>query len=323
MARPLRLEFPGAVYHVIVRGNERKPVFRDDADRRWYLDRLARQGRDLGFSIFAYCLLGNHAHLAVRAGAAPLSRLMARLQSSYTQYFNRRHGRVGHLFQGRYKAFLVEEDPYLLSLIRYIHDNPVKARLVRRPQDYPWSSDRYYRRGGGPEWLDTGLVLAMLGKTRKRASANYAALMSGEGDGEPYDDAPSWAQAVKGSSDFAEETFARLGEPAPRRRELSIASVAAQVSKVEQIEERRLHTVGRGRHEAGARLLVAWVCREAGGLSLASVAKYFGRDASTIVNGVERLEQRMAADRTLRRRAESLAEHFRKASGSDKTKRND
>ena len=110
MARPLRIGFPGALHHVIVRGNERKAVFSDDSDREDYLRRLAHYREKFGFRLLAYCLMSNHIHLAIERGRDPLSRIMAGLQSSYTQYFNRRHGRVGHLFQGRYKAFLVEKD---------------------------------------------------------------------------------------------------------------------------------------------------------------------------------------------------------------------
>jgi REP element-mobilizing transposase RayT len=130
MARPIRVEVAGGLYHVIVRGNERRAVFRDDADRAKYLQRLAHYREKLSFQVLAYCLLDNHVHLAIETGKPPLSKVMAGLQSSYTQYFNRRHDRAGHLFQGRYKAFLVEEDPYALALIRYIHENPVKAHLV-------------------------------------------------------------------------------------------------------------------------------------------------------------------------------------------------
>ena len=142
MARPIRIESAGALYHVIVRGNERKAVFRDDGDRNDYLGRLGHYGEKFGFRLLAYCLMDNHVHLAIETGKAPLSRIMAGLQSSYTQYFNRRHKRVGHLFQGRYKAFLIQRDRYALALLRYIHENPVKAGIVASPQEYRWSSDR-------------------------------------------------------------------------------------------------------------------------------------------------------------------------------------
>src|SRR5713226_7604890 len=197
MARPLRLEFPGALYHVIVRGNERKAVFRNDGDRLDYLERLGRYGKKFGFRLLAYCLMDNHVHLAIETGKAPLSRIMAGLQSSYTQYFNRRHDRVGHLFQGRYKAFLVEEDPYALALLRYIHENAVKAKVVERPEQYGWSSDRFYRRGRGPEWLDCDRLLRMLGRGRSAAAREYRRLMREQIE-EPYEEVPSWGGAVKG-----------------------------------------------------------------------------------------------------------------------------
>ena len=119
MARPTRLEAEGAVYHVIGRGNERKAIFRDDRDREAYLERLERYRERFGFRLYAFCLLDNHVHLALERGPVRLSRVMLALHGSYSQFFNRRHGRVGHLFQGRFKAFLVEKDRYLLALIRY------------------------------------------------------------------------------------------------------------------------------------------------------------------------------------------------------------
>ncbi len=197
MPRPLRLEAEGAIYHVIARGNERKLIFRDDDDRREYLDRLIRCRERFGLGVLAYCLMGNHLHLAVERGATKLSRVMLALQSAYTQWFNRRHDRVGHLFQGRYKAFVIEKDRYLLALVRYIHRNPVEAGLARRPQDYPWSSDRYYRRGQAPEWLDVDDVLPLLGQSRRVAVARYRRLMGGEVE-ETYESLKAYAQAIKG-----------------------------------------------------------------------------------------------------------------------------
>lgn len=216
MARPLRLEMPGGLYHVLVRGNERRDVFRDDRDRTRYLERLAHYQQKFGFQVWAYCLMSNHVHLAIARGEARLSRIMAGLQSSYTQYFNRRHRRSGHLFQGRYKAYLVEKDRYALALIRYIHENPSKARMVSRPEEYVWSSDRYYRRGHGPEWLEIDRVLQMLGRGRSAAIRAYRRLMR-EAVAEDYDDLPSWGQAVKGDEAFAARVFVAAGEPEPLR----------------------------------------------------------------------------------------------------------
>ena len=190
MARPLRLEVSGGLYHVIARGNERKAIFRDDRDRAKYLERLAFYREKFGFQLLGYCLMGNHVHLAIETGKVPLSKVMAGQQSSYTQYFNWRHERVGHLFQGRYKAFLVEKDPYALALIRYIHDNPLKAGLVEKAEQYGWSSDRFYRSGKGPAWLDMDRILRMLGRSRSGAVREYRRLMRESGQCRQWGQSP-------------------------------------------------------------------------------------------------------------------------------------
>ena len=200
------MEAEGAVYHVIVRGNERRAVFRDDADREAYLERLSKGRERFGFRLLAFCLMGNHVHLAIERGPEKLARVMLTLQSAYAQSFNRRHGRVGHLFQGRYKAFLVEKDRHLLALVRYIHENPVKAGGVAKPQDYAWSSDRQYRRGKGLKWLDVDRLLGMLGRGRSAAVRGYRKLMREELE-EPYEKVESWGQAVKGDETFADRAF--------------------------------------------------------------------------------------------------------------------
>src|SRR6185295_936009 len=211
-ARPPRIEFPGALYHVIARGNERKAIFRDDADREFYLRRLAHYREKHGFFVWAYCLMDNHVHLGLEMGKVPLSRVMAGLQTSYTQYFNRRHGRAGHLFQGRYKAFLVEKDRYDLAMLRYIHENPIKSRMVKRASEHAWSSDRYFRRGEGPSWLDMDRVLPLLGRTRSSAAARYRHLMREPVD-QPYEELQAHGQVVKGDEAFADRILEEAAEP--------------------------------------------------------------------------------------------------------------
>ncbi len=305
MARPLRIEFPGALYHVIVRGNERKAVFRDDADREFYLRRVAHYREKFGFGLLAYCLMTNHVHLAIEAGREPLSRIMAGLQSSYTQYFNRRHGRVGHLFQGRYKAFLVEKDPYALALLRYLHENPVKARIVTKPEEYVWSSDRHYRRGRGPEWLDVDRLLAMLGTRRSAAIRAYRQLMREEVEA-PYEEVASWGQAVKGDKPFADIAFQKIGEPKLPRRGLTVETVAREVVRRRKVSLEKMRSPSQGRPEALARALVAWAAREVGGISIARAAKYFGRDTSSMARVVQRFVDRTDTDRELARFSEEL-----------------
>ncbi len=311
MARPLRIEFPGALYHVIARGNERKAVFRDDADREFYLRRLAHYREKFGFRIWAYCLMDNHVHLGLEMGKVPLSRVMAGLQTSYTQYFNRRHGRAGHLFQGRYKAFLVEKDRYALAMVRYIHENPIKARGLARAGQYAWSSDRYYRRGEGPEWLDRDRVLPLLGRTPSSSAEGYRRLMR-DASAKPYDDLPAHGQIVKGEEAFADRILEEAGEPPPVRRKLALGTVASAVSRQEGISVAQMRGSGRGRKPSRARLLTAWVARGVGGVSLSRTARFFDRDPSTFARGVALLEERIAKEPQLRAAAARLAREARR-----------
>lgn len=154
MARPLRLEFHGALYHLTSRGDHREPIFLDDADRKTFLDLLGKEVRQQGWICYAYCLMHNHYHLLIETPEPNLVQGMRRLNGVYTQAFNRRHGRVGHVFQGRYKAILVDKESYGLELCRYIVLNPVRAKLVQSPEVWRWSS---YRATVGkaevPDWL--------------------------------------------------------------------------------------------------------------------------------------------------------------------------
>jgi putative transposase len=305
MARPIRIESAGALYHVIVRGNERKAVFRDDGDRNDYLGRLGHYGEKFGFRLLAYCLMDNHAHLAIETGKAPLSRIMAGLQSSYTQYFNRRYQRVGHLFQGRYKAFLIERDRYALALLRYIHENPVKAGIVASPQEYRWSSDRQYRRGKSLKWLDVDRLLSMLGRGRSAAIAGYRHLMREELE-EPYEKAESWGQAIKGDEVFADRAFQEKGEPRLLRGNLTVEAVAREVARRQGISLAQMSTRGQGRVGSRARVLTAWVGREVAGISIAKAAKHFRRDTSTMARNVSRLEEQMHTGKAIKRLCDDL-----------------
>jgi REP element-mobilizing transposase RayT len=164
MSRPLRLEFAGALYHVTARGNAREDIFRDDEDRTAFLELLGREITQQRWRLYAYCLMGNHYHLLIETPEPNLTRGMRRLNQVYTQRFNRRHRRVGHVLQGRYKAILVDKDSYLKELIRYVVLNPVRAKMVRLPERWAWSS---YRATAGlgalPAWLEVAEVLGHFG----------------------------------------------------------------------------------------------------------------------------------------------------------------
>ena len=187
MARPLRVEFPGALYHVTARGNERRAVFRDDEDRQKFLTTLGEASKQYGLSLNAFCLMPNHYHLLVETPRANLSRAIGWLQTTYTIRFNRRHRRSGHLFQGRFKAHLVDGEDYARQLVCYVHLNPVRPRDKNAviPADrralldqWRWSSHlAYLGRAPAPAWLSTGW-LAFFGRTVSQARKNYEGLMS-------------------------------------------------------------------------------------------------------------------------------------------------
>jgi putative transposase len=211
MSRPLRIEFPGAVYHVTSRGDRREPIYRDDIDRLAQLGVIAQAMDRFDAQVLAYCQMGNHFHLVLHTRQANLSRLMRHVNGVYTQDHNRRHGLVGHLFQGRFKAILVDRDAYLLALCRYVERNPVAAAMVRAAEDWPWSSYRaHVGEAATPIWLDSdGLHSYLLGhpvvnaRDRSRAARRYAALVSEV----QADDMSFWNDALRSQVFLGDETF--------------------------------------------------------------------------------------------------------------------
>ncbi len=310
MARPPRLEFPGAVYHVTARGNERRAVFRDTHDRERYLTRVAIYREKFRFQLLAFCLMSNHLHLAIRTGQAGLSRIMAGLQSSYAQWFNRRHNRVGHLFQGRYGALLVQEERHLFALLRYIHLNPVRAGIVEKPEDYTWSSDRWFRQATGPEWLDLDASLQEFGKTRQTAVRRYAALMA-DGSSSSYSESPAVGQVVKGDVAFANVRFEEACEIDPPLKGISEGRVVDAVSRVVGVHPADVREGKRSERLREARCLAAYIGKRFGGISRARMARYVQRDESSLVQPVARLERAIDSDPVLRRRVDRIVRDLR------------
>lgn len=211
MARPLRIEFSGALYHVTSRGDRREDIFEDDEDRVRFLEVLGEVVTRFRWLCHAYCLMTNHYHLLVETPEANLSRGMRHLNGVYTQASNRRHGRSGHVFQGRFKAILVERESYLLELARYVVLNPVRAGMVQQPGEWEWSS---YRATVGaetrPSWLSTETLFAAFGQRRAQAQKHYEAFVAdGIGvdlwsglRGQIYLGAEEFVEAVQGQSEI-------------------------------------------------------------------------------------------------------------------------
>jgi putative transposase len=204
MTRPLRLAFPGAIYHVTSRGNARAAIYTDDADRTTFLALLTQVVYRYHWLCHAYCLMDNHYHLLIETPEGNVSQGMRQVNGFYTQDFNRRHGHVGHVFQGRYKAIVVERDSYLLVLCRYIVLNPVRAGMVQTAQEYRWSS---YRATAGFDAGMTGLctdwLLAQFGGERAEAQHRYRRFVD-EGVAHPSPWVALHGQILLGQAAFVE-----------------------------------------------------------------------------------------------------------------------
>jgi putative transposase len=175
MARPLRIEYPGAFYHVTSRGNERRPVYRSAGDREQFLSYLESATSRYRARVHCYCLMSNHYHLLVETPNGNLSQIMRHVNGAYTTYFNVKRERAGHLFQGRYRAILVDRGEYGAELSRYIHLNPVRARMVESAAQYRWSSFRAYAGlSATPTWLERSVILPGFGATEGEAHARYS-----------------------------------------------------------------------------------------------------------------------------------------------------
>jgi putative transposase len=210
LARPLRIEFSGALYHITSRGNARENIYQDDSDRLVFLDLLSRTCERHNWLCHSYCLMSNHYHLLIETNAATLSKGMKYLNGVYTQQYNRRHQRVGHVFQGRFKAILVEKESYLLELARYIVLNPIRASMVRVAKDWPWSS---YRATAGlsktHECLTIDWILSGFGKSREEACKQYRFFVrQGKNQPSPWEDIKN--QVYLGSDQFVEDMQCKI-----------------------------------------------------------------------------------------------------------------
>ncbi len=234
MARPLRLEYSGAVYHVTSRGNARQDIVLNDRDRPLFLDRLAHVIDRFGWRCHAYCLMDNHYHLVIETPQPNLSRGMRQLNGTYTQAVNRRHERVGHLFQGRFTAILVEKEAHLLELCRYVVLNPVRAKLVTHPRLWAWSS--YRETAGerpGPTWLTTDWILGQFGNKQRDAQVRYRQFVA-----EGRDGPRPWEQ-LKGQIYLGSEAFIAQHQPDRVLRDIPRRQTQAHRPTLQALFQRR------------------------------------------------------------------------------------
>ncbi len=309
MARKPRVHFPGALYHVILRGNAGQTIFFDDQDRtRFYF--LLQEGIErFGHRIHAFCLMSNHVHLAVQVGDASLSRILQNLSFRYTRWVNWRQNRWGHLFQGRYKAVLVDADVYLQQLTRYIHLNPVRAGIVKGPERYGWSGHRAYLGLETIPWMTTEWVLSQFSGQLWRARRAYGRfVVEGQGGGhqEEYHRGSEADSRILGDDTFIDQMLGRRRPKA--RRKLDLQKIVKEVCRDYQVKEEGLAMAGKDRQLTEIRAMVAWLMMEWGVSTLGELGRLAGRDVTTISSGVRRLRDRAKRDSKLAQRMVRLSD---------------
>ena len=285
MARKPRVEFEGAFYHVIVRGNQRQSIFRDDRDRLRYLERVEHYRQRYRFKIYAYVLMSNHVHLLLETGTTPLAKILHGIQFTYTQHYNWRYGTVGHLFQGRYQAILCDRDAYLLELVRYIHLNPARLPKPQDPAQYRWSSHHAYLGRKGPIAVDTALVLGQLGNSVSQASKAYRKFIDeGRGLGHESRYYETVDQRFLGDEEFIANVVKRAPRADVRRggRKVGFEILLRAVATVHGCGVKELLAVGRQRALARPRAQLAYLAREWCTLKVTEIARRLHRDPSMV-----------------------------------------
>ena len=307
MARPLRIEYEGAFYHITARGNERKRIFFGKGDYDKFKEYLLEAQDKYGYRLHCYVLMGNHYHLVIETPNGNMNKVLHYINGSYANYINRKRNRSGHLLQGRYKGILVDRDAYLLELSRYLHLNPVRAKIVERPEDYRQSSYRSYVKTQKEAIVTTDLILGMVsedGKTARRGYREYVEKGVAEEVRNPLEDV--YGGVILGSRGFIKQALGTLKEAAldqeeiARRRELrkfEIEDVIEAVCSYFEVSADRLTEGGKDLRDMAIYLLkrhTSLLNRQIGEL-------FEGLTYSGVSKANQRFSTRMSGDRSLRK----------------------
>jgi len=317
MARPLRVEYPGAYYHVINRGNSRENIFKSQRDKEKFLHYLGKTAERFSLVIHTYCLMSNHYHLLVETPQPNLSVTMQWLNVSYAAYFNRKRRRNGHLFQGRFKAILIDADEYRKELSRYVHLNPVRAKIVSTPAQYAWSSYRaFIGKVKAPEFLQAEWLLSNFGGGRKEAKESYRDFVEGvtlttvENPGKHVA-----AGFILGDTDFVnwvKETFLSLREDEreiPQLKKLKpkvpLKTIVQAVCQEFDCTEEQVQMKGRKKNKA--REIAIYLARDLTGLSCKELGTYFDGVSGALISIMcNRIAGESARNKKLKGRIEKI-----------------
>jgi REP element-mobilizing transposase RayT len=305
MARKPRLHFPGAVYHVILGGNGGQPVFLNSSDRTRLLLLLQEGSEKFGHRIHAFCFLPTEIRLVVEVGQLPLSRIMQHLGFRYTRWFNARHGRAGHLFQGRYRALLIDPQTYLLDLVCALHRAPLVASLTDDPLRYVWTSHRAYCGREQIPWLTCARTLAQTAETGVRAQLRFHARVDAiEVIAADFLRGGSEDPRILGNPEFVSRVM-KLARQEYRPR-IDPEGVLRLVCERYGLSEEELAAPGKDQHRSEARALIASVFLQTDCATLTSLGVRLGRDVSSLSSAVRRLRLRAKQDEELSGRLRSL-----------------
>ena len=303
MARPLRIEFPGAFYHVMSRGNEKRAIYKNSLDRSKFLEYLESASNRYRAVIHCYCLMANHYHLLIETPAGNLAQIMRHINGAYSSYFNKSYSRVGHLFQGRYHSILVDVDTYCLALSRYIHLNPVKDRLCLNPENYEWSSYSHYVTGKtGLAWLQRDFLLSMMGDSPgvEKRYQNYV-----EDDDQGFEEfyrGKSSSMAILGRQEFVDKI--RSNNPSTQKISRDLPAVKAlrnspEVHNIVDVVANAFNDDYRM-----IKKMSIYICHQFSGCTLKEIGEYFGVGESAISEHSSRFAMTLYQDQLL---AETVA----------------
>lgn len=322
MPRQARLDIPGALHHIMVRGINKSPIFKDDEDKSRFLERLGQIVSKGNCSIYAWVLMDNHVHILFKSGKDGISTVMRKVLSWYAQYFNHRHRRTGHLFENRYKSILCDEENYLLALIRYIHLNPVRAKMLTSRGElnrYPWSGHRTLIGKAKNAWMDVDHALSQFGTTRRKAVNEYqrfiqegfgqgrlpeltggglirskggwSQVLSARGNGKKED----FDERILGSGNFVHAILKEAEEKTVKQLKLKRAGKTLELIIDEEcrktgINSNELKGGSRRRQASEARATIAQRGLNELGVSMAEIARHMGVTTSSIAKAIKRKE---------------------------------
>lgn len=295
MPRKPRLFVAGGFYHVIFRGNNRGDIFFTVSDRCAWETLLHKGLNRYGHRLHAYCWMTNHVHLLLQAGAVPMSNFLGTLSSSYARFVNARDDRVGHLFERRYRATLIQQDQYLLEVVRYIHLNPVRANIVKSLDDYRWTSHHAYTGRRRPPWVTTDFILNCFDERLNGARAAYRRFVQAEA-------APSSLQGLEQLGKISPSDDQALGDDAWKAETLGSASsirparsldeLVEHVCKIYDVSEDQLRSPSRARRLSAIRAEIALAAADEGVATISEVARRFGRAHSGLSRTINRLRDK-------------------------------